>query len=197
MLSCDWLFERPKIVFLTQRTRVGGKKLTLAWTSGCINISYTPMPWYRATLTVYVVRVKTALIFISSFINRTQSFQAKSNKQTEMCFPFQSSSFLSFLFPLSKHGWSNLIRGNWIKSDWLVFDILWRCAVLLKCASSCCVMLQGCAWSVIRQCTEPIRPARLWVASTMTAASPAAPVVSTNAHTHSHFCSHLNTFLRT
>lgn len=37
------------------------------------------------------------------------------------------------------------------------------------------------AWSATRQCMEPTRPAKLWGACTTTAASPAAPAVSTNA----------------
>lgn len=43
----------------------------------------------------------------------------------------------------------------------------------------CCVVFQESVLNATRRCMEPTRPAKLWVASTTTAASPAVPVVST------------------
>ena len=58
------------------------------------------------------------------------------------------------------------------------------CINLFNCDFS--DLFQECVWSATRRCMEPRRPAKLWGAFTMTAASPAAPVVSTHTHIHTH-----------
>lgn len=75
------------------------------------------------------------------------------------------------------------------QSCWLLHAII-RVILIWLC---CGYFLQAVVWNAVRPCMEPVRRARPWAASTMTAASPAVRAVSISSHlTHTHLSNSLS-----